>query len=162
MMKNKFAFLIVAFAAIFLLTACRTAQKTESTESPAPQTKAESPKETQKATSKDTQQNTQTVKGINGWEGEIIGKPAKGSKFTKLKIGMTMKQVTKLVGQPSDQGAYVTGKAWIPYYHGSDVYRHELVYKKQGRLIFASDPSGDYSSGNLITIIHNAKESGYR
>jgi len=162
MMRKLCTFWLVLTAAIFLITACQTAQKTESTESPAPQTKAESPKETQKATSKDTQQNTQTVKGINGWEGEIIGKPAKGSKFTKLKIGMTMKQVTNLIGQPSDQGAYITGKAWIPFYHGSDVYRHELVYKKQGRLIFASDPSGDYNSGNLITIIHNAKESGYR
>lgn len=161
-MRKLCTFWLVLTAAIFLITACQTAQKTESTESPAPQTKAESPKETQKATSKDTQQNTQTVKGINGWEGEIIGKPAKGSKFTKLKIGMTMKQVTNLIGQPSDQGAYITGKAWIPFYHGSDVYRHELVYKKQGRLIFASDPSGDYNSGNLITIIHNAKESGYR
>lgn len=162
MMKKTCTFLFTTIVAAFLLTACQTAQKTGSTERPAPQPKAESPQETQKAATSDTQQNTKTVKGINGWEGEIIGKPAKGSKFTKLKIGMTMKQVTKLIGQPTDQGAYVTGKAWIPYYHGSDEYRHELVYKKQGRLIFASDPSGDYNSGNLITIIHNAKESGYR
>ena len=162
MMRKLCTFWLALTAAIFLITACQTAQKTESTESPAPQPQAASPKETPKETPKDAQQNTQTVKGINGWEGEIIGKPAKGSKFTKLKIGMTMKQVTNLIGQPSDQGAYITGKAWIPFYHGSDVYRHELVYKKQGRLIFASDPSGDYNSGNLITIIHNAKESGYR
>ena len=162
MMRKLCTFWLVLTAAIFLITACQTAQKTESTESPAPQPQAASPKEMPKETPKDAQQNTQTVKGINGWEGEVIGKPAKGSKFTKLKIGMTMKQVTNLIGQPSDQGAYITGKAWIPFYHGSDVYRHELVYKKQGRLIFASDPSGDYNSGNLITIIHNAKESGYR
>jgi len=161
-MKKICLFLFTAIVTVFLLNACQTAQKTGSAESSAPTTQAESPKETQKAAPTETQPNTQTVKGINGWEGEIIGKPAKGSKFTKLKIGMTMKQVTKLIGQPSDQGAYVTGKAWIPYYHGSDVYRHELVYKKQGRLIFASDPSGDYNSGNLITIIHNAKEAGYR
>lgn len=161
-MRKLCTFWLALTAAIFLITACQTAQKTESTESTAPQPQAASSKETPKETPKDAQQNTQTVKGINGWEGEVIGKPAKGSKFTKLKIGMTMKQVTNLIGQPSDQGAYITGKAWIPFYHGSDVYRHELVYKKQGRLIFASDPSGDYNSGNLITIIHNAKESGYR
>lgn len=158
MMKNRCTFLFAAMVAAFLLTACQTAQKTGNAESPATQTKAASSQDTQK----DTQKGAQTVKGINDWEGEIIGKPAPGSKFTKLKIGMTMKQVTKLIGQPNDQGAYVTGKAWIPYYHGSDVYRHELVYKNQGRLIFASDPSGDYTSGNLISIIHNAKESGHR
>jgi hypothetical protein len=153
-MTNRFSYIAVAVVVVFLLAGCQTAQKSGSTASPAPTAKAESPK--------DTQKDTQTVKGINGWEGEIIGKPAPGSKFTKLQIGMGMKQVTDLVGQPSDQGAYVTGKAWIPFYYGSDRYRHEMVYKGQGRLIFAGGSRGDYSSGNLISIIHNAQESGYR
>ena len=52
----------------------------------------------------------QKVKGVGDWEGEITGKPAPGSKFTPLKIGMSAKQVTDIVGQPTDQGAYVTGK----------------------------------------------------
>ncbi|NLN61141.1 MAG: hypothetical protein GX147_10720 [Deltaproteobacteria bacterium] len=162
-MINKIGlFLFIASVTVFFLAACQTTQKTGNMESLVPPTKAESSQETQKATPADTRQNAQTVKGINDWEGEIIGKPAKDSKFTKLKIGMTIKQVTKLIGQPNDQGTYVTGKAWIPFYRGSDVYRHELVYQNQGRLIFASDPSGDYDSGNLITIIHNAQESGHR
>ena len=108
------------------------------------------------------QGDTQTVKGINGWEGEISGKPAPSSKFTKLQIGMSMKQVTDLIGQPNDQGSYITGKAWIPFYYGSDRYRHEMVYKSQGRLIFAGGSAGNYSSGHLTSIIHNAQESGYR
>ena len=102
------------------------------------------------------------VKGINGWEGEISGKPAATSKFTKLQIGMPMKQVTDLIGQPTDQGAYITGKAFIPFYFGSDRNRFEMVYKGQGRLVFAGGSIGDMSSGNLIWIIHNANESGYR
>ncbi|MBA4423313.1 MAG: hypothetical protein C0390_09475 [Syntrophus sp. (in: bacteria)] len=149
------------------MTACQTTQKAGSTTSspaPAPSAKAETP--TAKAetpTAKvETPTDRQTVKGINDWEGEIIGKPAPGSKFTKLKIGMGMRQVTDLIGQPSDQGAYVTGKAWIPFYYGSDRYRHELVYKGQGRLIFSGGSRGSYSSGNLTSIIHNAKEEGYR
>ncbi|MEI9477786.1 MAG: hypothetical protein WCO26_14580 [Deltaproteobacteria bacterium] len=150
MMTNRYAFVAAAIVATFLLTGCQTAQKSGSTVSAAPSEKADSPKDTQK------------VKGINGWEGEISGKPAPGSKFTKLKIGMGMKQVIDLVGQPTDQGTYVTGKAWIPYYYGSDRYRHEMVYKGQGRLIFAGGSSGDSSSGNLTSIIHNAQESGYR
>ena len=150
MMTNRYAFVAAAIIASFLLTGCQTAQKSGSTASAAPSAKAESPKD------------TQTVKGINGWEGEISGKPAPGSRFTRLKIGMSMKQVTDLVGQPTDQGTYVTGKAWIPYYYGSDRYRHEMVYKGQGRLIFAGGSAGDYSSLHLISIIHNAQESGYR
>ena len=104
----------------------------------------------------------QKVKGINDWEGEITGKPGPGSKFTKLQIGMGVRQVTDLVGQPTDQGAYATGKMWIPWYFGSDKVRFEQVYKSQGRLIFASPGGMDFSSGNLVWIIHNQNESGYR
>ena len=64
--------------------------------------------------------DTQHVKGINDWEGDITGKPAANSKFTKLQIGMGMRQVTDLVGQPTDQGAYITGKAFIPFFFGGD------------------------------------------
>lgn len=104
----------------------------------------------------------QKVKGLGDWEGEITGKPAPGTKFTQLQIGMPVRQVMDIAGQPSDQGAYVTGKAWIPFYFGADRYRHELVYKGMGRLIFAGGGMGDWSSGHLIWIIHNANEPQYR
>lgn len=104
----------------------------------------------------------QTVKGINDWEGEIVGRPVPGSKFGQLKIGMSMKQVTDIVGQPSDQGSYVTGKAFIPFFWGSDRYRHELLYKGVGRLIFAGGSPSNWGGGNLIWIIHSANETGYR
>ena len=102
----------------------------------------------------------ETVTGLNDWEGEITGKPAPGSKFTQLQIGMPMKQVTDIIGQPTDQGVYVTGKAFIPFYFGSDRHRYEMAYKGQGRLIFAG--KGWDSGGNLIWIIHNKDDSGYR
>jgi hypothetical protein len=104
----------------------------------------------------------QKMKGLEDWEGEITGKPAPGSKFTQLKIGMPMKMVTDIVGQPTDQGAHITGKAWIPFYFGSDKYRYELVYKGQGRLLFAGPAGFSYGTGNLIWIIHSANEQGYR
>jgi hypothetical protein len=103
----------------------------------------------------------QKVKGLNDWEGEITGKPAPGSKFTQIKIGMPMKQVMDIVGQPTDQGAYITGKAFIPFFWGSDRYRYELVYKGQGRLVFAGS-SGFDTSASLIWVIHSAAEQGYR
>ncbi|WP_369981662.1 hypothetical protein [Xanthomonas bundabergensis] len=102
----------------------------------------------------------ETVKGVNDYEGEITGKPAPDSKFTQLKIGMPMKQVTDLIGEPTDQGSYVTGKAFIPFFYGGDRYRYELAYKGQGRLVFAGKSMG--SGGNLIWIIHNKNDSGYR
>jgi hypothetical protein len=73
-----------------------------------------------------------------------------------------MRQVTDLAGQPTDQGSYVTGKAWIPYYFGSDRHRYEMVYKNQGRLIFAGGSLNDLSGGNLIWIINNKNEPQYR
>jgi len=103
-----------------------------------------------------------TVKGLNGYEGEITGNPARNSRFTRLQIGMSARQVTDIAGQPTDQGAYVTGKAFIPFYFGSDRHRYEMTYKGQGRLVFAGGGMGEYTSGNLIWIIHNANESGYR
>jgi hypothetical protein len=104
----------------------------------------------------------QKVKGRGNWEGEITGKPGRNSQFTKLQIGMSMKEVSDTIGQPTDRGAYVTGKAWIPFYFGSDRHRLEYVYKNQGRLIFAGGSMGDWSGGNLIWIIHNPNEPGYR
>jgi hypothetical protein len=145
-MSNRFGYLAVAIVATFVLTGCQTMQKSGNTTSAA----AELPNDTQK------------VKGINDWEGEITGKPAPGSTFRKLQIGMSMKQVIDLIGPPTDQGAYMTGKAWIPFYFGSDRTRHELVYKGLGRLIFAGGSRFDFTSRHLIMIIHNAQESGYR
>lgn len=101
------------------------------------------------------------VKGLDDWEGEITGKPAPGSKFTRLQIGMSAKQALDLVGQPTDQGAYITGKAFIPFFFGSDRYRYEMAFKGQGRLIFAGSAGFD-SNSHLIWIIHSANETGYR
>ena len=98
--------------------------------------------------------------GINGKEGEVIGKPTGNSKFTALKMGMGMKQVTDIVGPPTDQGAYITGKAFIPFYFGDDKHRFEMAYKGLGRLIFAGQSFG--SGAYLIKIIHDAKDTGYR
>jgi hypothetical protein len=149
-MSNRFAYVIAVIVATFLLIGCQTAQVVKN------------PDGGTTSANTDSSKDTRTVKGINGWEGWITGTPAPDSKFTKLEIGMGIKQVTDIVGQPTDQGSYMTGKAWIPFYFGSDRHRTELVYKGQGRLIFAGGAMGDFSSGNLIGIIHNAQESGYR
>jgi hypothetical protein len=99
-------------------------------------------------------------KGLNDTEGEVLGRPAPGSKFPLLKIGMGMKQSTDLAGQPTDQGVYITGKAFIPFYFGGDRHRYEMAYKGWGRLIFAGESFS--SGGTLICIINWPQDSGYR
>jgi len=101
------------------------------------------------------------VKGMNDWEGEISGIPAPNSRFTKLRIGMPRQEVKDLIGNPTDEGTYVTGKAFIPFYFGSDKVRWEMAYKGQGRLIFSMQ-AGFGSSYFLTWIIHNADDRGYR
>jgi hypothetical protein len=162
MLTNRMGHVTALMAAVALLAGCETVRNvTGSGSSPAPAPAPAAAPATAPA-AKAQAGDTQHVKGINDWEGDITGKPAANSRFTKLTIGMGMRQVTDLAGQPTDQGAYVTGKAFIPWYFGSDRYRHELVYKGQGRLIFAGGSAGDYASGHLIWIIHNATEGGYR
>lgn len=103
-----------------------------------------------------------TVKGINDWEGEITGKPFPGSKFTKLEIGMPRAEVVKRIGPPTDEGTYITGKAFIPFYYGSDKQRIELAYEGQGRLVFSHDGSWGAGTYYLTWIIYNENDSGYR
>ena len=160
MMTNRTATLAALMASVALLAGCETVKNvTGSSSSPAP---PPAPTSSAAPAAKAQTGDTQHVKGINDWEGDIVGKPAPTSKFTKLQIGMGIRQVMDLIGQPTDQGAYITGKAFIPFFFGSDRYRHEMVYKGQGRLIFAGGSAGDFTSGNLISIIHNASEGGYR
>ena len=104
------------------------------------------------------------VVGVNGREGEVIGKPAATSKFKTVEIGMSVRQAIEIAGQPTDEGSYITGKAFIPFYFGGDRHRFELAYKGQGRLIFAGNSpwGGMGTTGNLVKIIHDAKDSGYR
>ena len=158
--------LAALMATIAVLGGCQsvkdmTGSGSSSAPAPAPAA-APAPAPAPAAATKAGSDDTRHVKGINDWEGDITGKPAANSKFTQLTIGMSMKQVTDIVGPPTDQGAYITGKAFIPFYFGSDRYRHEMVYKSQGRLIFAGGSAGDFASGHLIWIIHNASEGGYR
>jgi hypothetical protein len=163
MTLHRTAQLAALLAAVAALAGCETVKSvTGQSPSPAPAAAAAPAPAPAAAAKPAAAGDTVRVKGINDWEGDITGKPAAGSKFTRLQIGMGMRQVTDIVGQPTDQGAYVTGKAWIPFYFGSDRYRHEMVYKGQGRLIFAGGSVGDWANGNLIWIIHNGAEGGYR
>lgn len=78
------------------------------------------------------------------------------SKFAKLEIGMARPEVHEKIGAASDFKVIASGKAWIPFYYGSDRTRTIDYYKKEGRLV--------YSGGNnrLIDIVYDPDEDGYR
>jgi hypothetical protein len=63
--------------------------------------------------------------------------PPAGSKFAEIKKDDTEYDVRKILGEPDDANAYMTGKAWIPFYFGSDVARTDWFYTGQGRIVFS-------------------------
>jgi hypothetical protein len=83
------------------------------------------------------------VKSQDGtFDGEIVGTPAANSKFAKLKIGMTMREVNGLIGAPDDLIRHETGKRWIPFYFGDDAQRMQALVKNEGCLT--------YTGGNVF------------
>jgi hypothetical protein len=103
-------------------------------------------------TSSAAKQVGRTVMSADGLiKGEIIGMPASASKFSQLKIGMTLKQVTKLIGAPDSSDSRITGKQYQPFYFGGDTQRTEAFYKGEGQLTF-SNTSSDSAPDTLIRI----------
>ncbi|MEP6558383.1 MAG: hypothetical protein ABJB17_07870 [Burkholderiales bacterium] len=99
--------------------------------------------------------NALPVRGLNGWEGEISGRPLPGSKFDGLLIGMRPSEVAARIGAPSDYGSYMTQReSGQLRYFGGDLSRYEMVYAGSGRLIF-STRSG-FGPGRYLTwIVHS-------
>ncbi len=93
-------------------------------------------------------------------ESGIYGDIPESSPFSKIEIGMSSKQVVDLIGPPTDQNSYMTGKAWIPFYFGSDQYRTEFRYKGMGVITFAGS-SGFSTASKVYRVIYNPKEAGY-
>ncbi|TPG47661.1 hypothetical protein EAH75_12600 [Rhodanobacter glycinis] len=92
---------------------------------------------------------------------EVEGTPAPGSKFARIQVGMYSKQIMDLIGPPTDQKTYMTGKAWIPFHFGGDNSRTECHYKGEGVLTFANGGVGDLGSMKLIRVKVDSQESGY-
>ncbi|HUV98834.1 MAG TPA: hypothetical protein VMV88_01645 [Gallionella sp.] len=84
-------------------------------------------------------------------KGEIVGTPAPDSKFSRLQIGMTLKQVELLIGPPNRADSRITGKQYQPFYFGGDTRRTEAYYNGEGHLTF-SNIQPDNSPDTLIRI----------
>jgi len=122
--KKSFIIALAALAVFAVLAGCARNKSTEDTTTPQKQEKTE--KVDKKADKKDENKTG------------IIGTPARGSKFARLKLGMTMNEVFAKIGRPNAQWHRPTGKAHIPFYFGDDRWVFECSYKKEGRLTFNS------------------------
>ena len=69
--------------------------------------------------------------------------PPANSPLAKVQVGMSEQEVEKLLGPPTSQNEYVTGKAFIPFYYGEDRWRRSFFYQGLGRIVFAG--SGGFS-----------------
>lgn len=69
---------------------------------------------------------------------ETVESPPIESKFSKLKLGMTLPQVEQAIGPPDTQVTHSTSKASIPFYFGPDRWVIEYKYKGEGVLTFNS------------------------
>lgn len=82
----------------------------------------------------------------------IKGNPPADQPFGKLKIGMKYDEAMAILGKPTAERGYCTGKQRIPFYMGRDRAFTEYAYKGQGKVYFYSDLS-------TITALHGAIHS---
>ena len=141
-------FLRFSMLATLLIIAGCASQQTSTKTTDAPVTPA----------TKSADTNAQLAKSKNGQsEGEIIGTPAKNSKFAKLKIGLSLHQVNQLIGTPDDIDRHETGKRCIPFYFGADVQRLEAFYKGEGCLTYTGGNQFGAGGNKLIRIVADPK-----
>jgi hypothetical protein len=86
-----------------------------------------------------------------------------GSKFSRLKIGMSSRQVEDLIGPPTDQSHSMLAKAWIPFHSmfGDGDMKIEYHYKREGVLTFTGGGMKNMTSYKLTKIKVDSRESGY-
>ncbi len=144
-----------ALTLVLVMAGCATTQapSTQASDKPASQTPATAP-----ATAGADAQEARIVKSKDGnFDGEVLGTPAPNSKFAKLKIGMTMREVNNLIGTPDDITRHETGKRWIPFYFGNDVQRMQTLYKSEGCLTYTAGNQFGGGGNELIRITVDAK-----
>ena len=66
----------------------------------------------------------------------IVGNPPADQPFGKLKIGMSYDEVIAIVGKPSSESSWCTGKQHIPFYFGNDKGRAQALFNGMGKLEF--------------------------
>jgi outer membrane protein assembly factor BamE (lipoprotein component of BamABCDE complex) len=84
------------------------------------------------------------------------------SPLAKVKVGMTAQEVSNLLGMPTNQVSYASGKAWIPFYYGDDARRTEWSYKGLGRVVFTGGNVFGGGGGHVERVDYDPNETGVR
>ncbi|MBA3581108.1 MAG: hypothetical protein H0W44_01505 [Gammaproteobacteria bacterium] len=143
---------LISVTALFILNGCSRSAKPEAapTQNEASTTAAQKPAKTAK-----------TARGTVNADGGIEGKITAGSKFSKIKINMTDKEVVALIGQPTTRRAHLTGKAFIPFHRGNDTARMIVAYQGEGTIVYQTVRCGWHCSVfKVYKIIVDKKETG--
>ena len=86
---------------------------------------------------------------------------SKNVDFTLVKEGMSMEEVDDLLGPPTNQTTYMTGKQFQPFNFGArDYQRTKYLYKGVGHIEF-SMKSAYNGIFRVIKIVPDRNESGY-
>ena len=85
--------------------------------------------------------------------------PVTEGKLSQISEGMSNGDVVSILGSPTSEQSYTTGKQWIPYYYGSDTSRVDYKYAGLGVVTF----SRNRYSGNLkvVSVVSDLSEDGY-
>lgn len=83
------------------------------------------------------------------------------SPFAHIREGMGMAELLSLLGPPTDQEIFMTGKMSLPFSVGADRSVNRLHYKGLGRIYMSGQ--GRAGGGERVMIIeYDPQESGYR
>jgi len=85
--------------------------------------------------------------------------PPANSPMAKVKPGMRPEEVVEILGAPSRQSAYPTGKAFTPFNYGPDRWRSVYYYKGKGRIVFKGD-GGFRTSSQVLYLEYDPTEPG--
>lgn len=92
-------------------------------------------------------------------------KPVAGSgqgvNFGLIREGMSQQEVDDLLGPPTNQVSYMTGKQWMPFNYGArDLRRTKYLYKGVGHIVFSMKTAYN-GIFRVIEIVPDSAESGY-
>jgi hypothetical protein len=86
--------------------------------------------------------------------------PPARSPMAQIEPGMREPQVMKILGPPDDSRAYITGKAFIPWYFGPDRSRFVGYWRGKGRVIFMGGNQWGGGAGKVVRVEYDPSEDG--
>ena len=76
------------------------------------------------------------------------------SPLAKVKMGMPRNQVDDLLGSPTSERRFPSGKGFNPFYYCPDTYRTGAFYKGLGRVVYSG-------ADKVVEIEYDPTEDGY-